>query len=180
VAGFFNRYTDLQGVTLGTPAFDATANPPRLVVPLPLRNNYEARTWGVELGASWRPSDRWRLNAAYTWLHLDAEPLDGALPENEALLEDRDAAHQVHVRSSYAVTDALTLNATVFYVGTAGDVDEYVRLDSNVAWQPRPGLTLRAGVQNALDDRHPESVKSLTTPPAEIQMSAYAQLTAEF
>jgi len=59
-------------------------------------------------------------------------------------------------------------------------VPSYLRLDAAVTWRPKKDLELTIGIQNALDDHHPEFGDSLNTVANEIPRSLFAQLVWKY
>jgi iron complex outermembrane receptor protein len=174
LAAFFNRYDRLGSVSApGLPAFDPTAVPPRVVIPVVANNQMDAETYGLELAAQWQVSEKWRLACAFTFIDLefwnseDAARFQGATPR-----------HQLHLRSYYDITRDLEFNASALYVDNlpAHDIPSYVRLDLGLTWRLNEGMSLSAGAANLLDDRHPEfSGQNSQALGAEVPRSFYVQ-----
>ena len=179
LATFINSYDRLIGSTLGSPAFDAGAVPPRVVIPSNVANTMDATTYGAELAVNWQVNDDWRLAAGYTFIELDVDGDD----DSTAFFEGGTPRHQLSVRSYYNVTRDLELNASATYVDNlpVGDVPSYVRVDLGLTWHAKPGLELTVGVRNLLDDRHLEfSDERSQSVGSEIPMSVYGQLRWQF
>jgi iron complex outermembrane receptor protein len=178
-AAFANVYDDLRSFDAGAPAFNPTAAPPRITVPIGVNNKLSGETYGFEVAANWNVTPDWRLSAAYTFitlsLHQSSDSTDAA---TQAQDEGTSPRNQVQLHSYYNLIKDLELNGSVYYVENlrTGDVPSYVRVDANVTWRPRPGLELAVGVQNALDDRHPEFGSVVNTVSSEVPRSVFAQL----
>ena len=183
LATFYNDYDDLIGSEAGAPSFQPAPAPARLVVPATAANNVTGESYGFELAANWNVTPDWRLSGSYTWLQLD---LHNGGPFDEEYLESSSPRNQVQLHSYYDVTKHLALNASAYYVETISDgagasVPSYVRLDLGMTWRPRDGMELSAGIQNVLDDRHPEFVSGNGAPnQTETPRALYAQLNWRF
>ena len=83
---------------------------------------------------------------------------------------------------AHDVTTDLELNAAAYYVETlsASGVPGYVRVDLGVTWRPRKDVELTLGVQNLLDDRHPEFGGAFEAVPTEAQRTVFGQLVVRF
>ena len=56
----------------------------------------------------------------------------------------------------------------------------YVRVDLGLTWRPKPDVELSLGVQNLLDDRHPEFGGQFATEATEMQRAIYGQFSIRF
>jgi outer membrane receptor protein involved in Fe transport len=80
------------------------------------------------------------------------------------------------------VTRDVDLNAALYYTDHIGryGIPSFVRLDANLAWRPAKGVEWIVGVQNALDDRHPEFGSPIGDQPSEVQWAAYTQVVVKW
>lgn len=150
-AAFFSRYDDLRGFRGGAITPILQPGPPFVTSPLVFDNSVEAHTYGAELAVTWRPFPNWRLGAGYTFTQVHTS-------DDVAMQAGHTPHHQFNLRSYWDVTDRLELNSALYYVDNLRSlgVPSYVRWDLQVAWRPVDEATLTLGVQNILDDRHPE------------------------
>jgi hypothetical protein len=92
----------------------------------------------------------------------------------------------VQIHSYMNVTNHIQFNASVYYAsaigagvfappGSSGDPD-FSRADFNIVWNPKPGLDLAVGVQNAFDPQHEEAPLGYTST-AEVRRAVYGQIT---
>ena len=88
----------------------------------------------------------------------------------------------MQVRSYLDVTKNLEFNAGAYYVeNLAGPgIPSYVRVDLGMTWRPQKDMELTVGVQNLLDDRHPEFGGQFGVASSEIQRTVYAQFLVRF
>ena len=180
---FYNRYDDLLSMSQQSPVFDPTQMPPRLLIPAVWANTRRAEAHGVEVAANWNVTDQWRLSASYTWLNLFVHSSSSdRSPQPESSTEDAVPRNQAQIRSYYDVTKDLEFNAAAYYVDALGGpgVPGYVRIDLGVTWRPAKDVELSLGVQNLLDDRHPEFDGQFSTQRSEMQRAVYGQLLVRF
>jgi len=176
VAGYINVYDDLTGVAAGTPTSKPTPTP-RIIVPLHLNDANSGETYGVELAARWSPVNRLHLAASYTLsvTHLHQADVAGDLGANGS------PRNQAHLLAGYELTRQLTLHAGAYYVEQTSDlVPSYIRTDVGLAYRPSENLEIGVGVQNLLDDRHPEASNSVYHTATEVPRIYYAQLTMRY
>jgi iron complex outermembrane receptor protein len=162
LATFYNDYDDL--LTLGLPAGT-------------IGNRGEANTYGVEVASTWDAADNWRLSAAYTFIRIDFDSVDGTSPEGET------PRHQFNLRSYLDITENLELNSALYYVDNIPDegADKYIRLDVGMTWRPTPNLEFAVWGQNLLDPQHFEFGDDLFEyAPQEVERSIYGQITLRF
>ncbi|MEW6071679.1 MAG: TonB-dependent receptor plug domain-containing protein [Planctomycetota bacterium] len=137
-----------------------------------IQNLGEGTAWGAEVAVDAKPSDRWSLRSAYSYIHGDYEfaPTGESLPT-----DDYHPKHVASVRSYYDVADDWELDAAVYVVegmGSRYDIAEYVRTDVRVGWHPSENLELSAGVQDLNDPDHSELLDTNL-----IRRAVYVQLT---
>ncbi len=140
-------------------------------------NRGEAETYGVEVACTWDVADNWRLSAAYTFIRIDLDSVDGTSEEGET------PRHQFNIRSALDLTDDLELNSALYYVDNVPEegADAYVRLDLGVTWRPAPNVEIAVWGQNLLDRRHFEfGDDAFQAVPLEIERSFYGQVTIRF
>jgi outer membrane receptor protein involved in Fe transport len=129
-----------------------------VVLPQVPSNRAEARAWGVEAAATWRPASAWKLALGYSHLSLEVDARDSLDPQATAS-EGFAPRHQLDVHSRLDLPRGFELDASLYLVDRlrSQDVPAYARLDAMLGWRPSPGLELRVGVQNALRPGHAES-----------------------
>ncbi|MBI4600563.1 MAG: TonB-dependent receptor [Planctomycetes bacterium] len=180
-AAFYNLYDGLQTTSAGIPFFEASPPPAHVVVPLAFGNKMEGETLGVELSVAVRATEWWKLSGGYTFLEMSLDARSSAAAGADDA-EDRSPANQAHLRSYFDLPWDLELDLLLFYVDHISGfrVPSYVRLDARLGWRPTKDLEVSVGVQNALDDRHPEFGAEPLTTPSEVEHSVYGRLTWRF
>ncbi|MBA4146726.1 MAG: TonB-dependent receptor [Verrucomicrobia bacterium] len=173
IATFFNEYDRLRSVTPGPP--------------LMIENGLEGETYGVELDATYRVTEAWRLRFGYTFLKEDIRVKPGFVDVNLGRAETSDPRHQFSIRSLLDLPKNFELDLAARYVdrlhnisgGQIGTVPGYAELDARLGWRPRKDLEFSIVGQNLLHDRHPEFGFSRPTRP-EIERSVYGKVTWRF
>jgi len=160
VATYYNRYTDLASLELGTPFVDASSG--QTVVPIVNQNLNDGRAFGVELQTEWAPLDTLRFTASYAYCDLKIDPTGQDLNGGE-LLEGATPKHQFGLRSSMDLALNLSLDLHLRHVTevkslpgfpTGEGLDEYSELDLRLAWRSVKNWELSLVGQNLLHDRH--------------------------
>jgi iron complex outermembrane recepter protein len=167
------RSVELTGVTPGVPT----------IVNATIRNGIKGESFGLEFAPRWQVTDRWQLQAAYSYLNLDLRNRPGSTDPVSALDEGSSPRHQLSLRSSLELHRDVDLDWTVRYMESLPNlgIPSYVELDARLAWRPRPNLELAVVGQNLLDNQHPEFLGTiLRTVPTEVQRGVYARLTWRF
>lgn len=156
VSAFFNQYTSLQGFDTGN-ATIVGGSSPHLVIPEQLSNDLHGDTFGVELAATWRVTDAWRLTGSYTFQQAHVTSSQPDLLGQAAYDNGASPHNQFQIHSYLDVTKNVQLNASGYFVeALAGGVPSYFRADLGAVWRIRDGLELAAGVQNMFDNQHSE------------------------
>jgi iron complex outermembrane receptor protein len=149
VATFYNRYHGLRSLE--------QANPPA-AFPLVIANGQDGESYGAELSADYRVTNRWRLVAGYTELRIHVWALPTSTDTSRGSAENHTPDRQFSLRSSTDLPGHLSLDGTVRYVGDIVNqqVPAYGEVDVRVGWQPVPRLELSVAGQNLLHDHHAE------------------------
>jgi iron complex outermembrane receptor protein len=194
VAGFYNIYDNLLSVE--TQSLTASGAPPPFpnifcfVFALPgclitgnsqFDNLGSATTYGVEASADWRVAPWWRLQGAYTFLHVDIDH-EGAAGFTVSA-NGRDPAHVVSVRSSWDIAENWEFDVWGRYVSDLPErgVENYFTFDARLGWRPFDGLELAIVGQNLFDGHHLEFTPELiNTTPTEVERSVYGKVTVTF
>jgi iron complex outermembrane receptor protein len=149
VATFYNRYYGLRSVE--------RANPLK-ALPLVIANGQDGESYGAELAADYRVTERWRLHAGYTELRIHVWAQPTSTDRSGGSTENRTPDRQFSVRSSADLSARLSLDGQVRYVGEIANqqLPAYGELDVRLAWHPATQLELSLVGQNLLHDQHAE------------------------
>jgi len=148
VAAFANRYDRLRSTEL-------VFRPAPVIV---LENLLNARTSGLEIGATAEPMSRWRVHGWYAYLSKDLSFDPGSRDVYHGTVEGDDPAHRLSLRSNLDLPHGLALDAFFRRVSQRPDpiVPAYSELDVRLGWMVRGGWELSLVGQNLLHDHHSE------------------------
>jgi iron complex outermembrane receptor protein len=184
IATFYNRYENLFTLEQATPFAEGSPPPPHLVIPLHFANQMDGETYGVEVASNLQVTDWWRLSGSYSFLRMELHPHGPPSPPGASteVAEGESPRNQAQLRSSLNLPHNLELDLFLYYVDNLPQfgVPGYLRLDARLGWRPFKRLELSIGVQNALDDRHPEFGNEIFTNHTEVQHSIYGMLVWRF
>jgi len=181
LATFYNVYGDLYTSEPGAP-IQASEPQPHLVVPAYLTNLMRGETYGAEVATHFRPAWRWRLSTSYSWLsmqmHRDRTSQDSEAEE----VEGQTPRHQFQVRSYLDLPGKLEWDSGFYWVGSLPklNVPSYGRLDTRIGRRFAERLEVSVGLQNLLDNRHPEFPPIGSLEAVEIGRSVYGKITWRF
>ena len=184
LALFFNDYKDLRIYSPQvSPYFDAENQ--ILVQDVALSNMANAQSWGAEIAVELATGRKVKWTLAYS---LTCHDYDN---DQDFELDYGFTKHQVSLRGRFDLTENLTLDAWLRYVGKTNanyvfsdsliyGIDDYATLDLRLGWKIRPDLEFFLTGQNLLQDSHLEFVQEAFSYPVEVPRSAYAGLTYKF
>jgi len=158
IAGFYNHYHDLFDEELTGPVFLEDDPPPEhFLLPAQFGNGLYGYTKGIEVAPEWRPVERWRLRAAYSFLHMNI----GKLPHSADLgtapgIVGSSPQHEAWVQSSLDLTRKLQLDLTFRYVSALPGqaVPAYSTGDARFGWRLLPYLDLSLVGTNLFQPDH--------------------------
>jgi iron complex outermembrane receptor protein len=183
LTGFYNHYNNLRSFAPGPPELETSPSPSHIIIPLRVVNEAQAHSYGIELAASWRVNDYWKLDLGYSYFNIDFDT-----PNNILLLdslENNPPNHLLSLRSLWTIRPDLNLNLWLRYsdaLGSADAIDSFVTLDARLAWQATNNLELSLIGQNLLEDSRPEGQLQFSNspPPLEIERSFFVKFSLLF
>ncbi len=148
VSVFYNVYSDLRSFEFS----------PGGGFPLTFANGMEGETWGVEAWGAYQVTRRWRLSAAFNWLHEDLRFKPGSSQIGGVQTAGDDPRYQGSLRSTMALTDRLTLDLDLRGVGAlpAPASPAYAELGARLGWAISDRVELSIRGDNLLHDHHAE------------------------
>jgi iron complex outermembrane receptor protein len=182
LTGFVNTYDNLRSYDAGTPQFLATPTP-HLIVPAGAHDRLYGESYGFEVAGRWNATDRLHLTASYSLVSIAIHTRPGGDASNVIDIEQGTPRNQAQVHVRYDVTPKLEANAAAYYVEETeprGAVPSYVRVDLGLTYHPTANADFSIGVQNLLDDRHPEAGRGIFATASEIPRTLYAQFTLRY
>ncbi|AMK79046.1 MULTISPECIES: TonB-dependent receptor plug domain-containing protein [Methylomonas] len=178
IAGFYNDYKNLRYPTQVPYYFDPT----RFVVvqPVPLGNDYKAKTYGFEVATVWQMLDWWRWDANYSLLKTDMQdtaPPFGTSPQQ-----------RVSLRSALSVSKDLDFDLWFKYVDNntsatvygMNHIKNYVTMDARLAWRPVHEVELSLVGQNLFASSHLEYQQENMVMPTLIDRGMYGKASWSF
>jgi iron complex outermembrane recepter protein len=173
LATFFNIYDDLRSTEL-SPASQPTPT-------IRFLNNLNAKTYGLEFGASFDATDSFRVTSGYSYLGKRLRMNSGHADIFGNFLEGDDPKHQFFVRTSLDMPHRVEWDSTLRFVGRlqAPGVPSYFELDARLGWNPAPRVELSLIGRNLFHNRHREF--SQASPIAEeVQRDIYGRVALRF
>jgi iron complex outermembrane recepter protein len=181
LATFYDHYGDLQTTEPGVPFFSSVPVP-HTVVPLYYANGMHGKGYGGELSVGWKPTNRWKLDAGYSFLRQIFQLNPGSQSPNSLLAAGDDPRHQFQIRSQLNLPHRTEFDTSVYYVGRLVDqsVPAYARLDLRFGWRPYESLDLDVIGQNLLAPRQLEFLNNTGIVPTFDPRRVFARLTWRF
>jgi iron complex outermembrane receptor protein len=183
VATFYNVYDRLTSLEPGLPFFETDPLPPHRVIPYYYGNLLRGETYGLETAVNFDITRRWKVHGSYSFLrvqlHRDATSRDTT---SEAA-EGNNPQHQFQLHSYLNLWRSFDLDAALYRVSSLGgrQVPGYTRIDSRLGWRIRESIEASGGVQNLLDNRHPEfNGIDVLVLPSQVRRSVYGKMIFRF
>jgi iron complex outermembrane recepter protein len=169
IAVFFNRYDSLRSEEL---RFVPT---PRLF----LENQLNARTGGVEVGATAELTRKWRIHGSYAWLRKSLTFDPGSTDPTGGRFEANDPSHLASLRSQVDLPRGFSFDAFLRYAGTrpAPRVPAYGEVDLQLGYRVSERWELSLVGQNLLHESHQEFN---FTPTIELRRGVYLRSVWRF
>src|SRR5437870_512361 len=172
VATFYSRYHGLRSLE--------QTNPPA-ATPIVIGNGQDGESYGAELTADYRVTDRWRLRAGYTELRVHIWPNPGSTDRSGGASESHTPDRQFFLNSSVDLPADLRLDAGLRAIDDISNqqVPAYAELNAKLSWQPMANVDLSLVGQNLLHRRHVEFGAPGSTR-REIERGVYGALAWHF
>jgi iron complex outermembrane receptor protein len=197
VSAYFNRYDDLRSIeritTYGPhpmfcpPGVPLPPGTPCTLTPMLFDNKLDADAYGVEVSATWNPTDFLKLIGSYTLMKVDLSVDKDSLSIGRNAYEvPQEPRHQFQIRSRLDLPWNLELDAALYYVGRVSDMGirpagdnlhDFTRVDVRLGWRPIEQLELSVVGQNLQDRRHTEYADSLMSVRSSVPRSVYGKVT---
>lgn len=182
IAAYASRYDHLLGFVIGAPYVDTSGPFPVVLIPAQARNLAKGRTHGVEISATWRPTDTWRLSGSYSSLSMrTSTPAANIIPDlNNDPGKSPRGQYQLH--SALDLPHDLEFDVALFHTTrlAVGPIPAYTRLDVRLGWRPTEHLEIALVGQNLLKDHHPEITPMVLRGQEDVPRTVFAQLRARF
>jgi iron complex outermembrane receptor protein len=136
--------------------------------------------YGTEVWGSYRATDWWRLSAGFNLQHEHFQFKPGSSQIGGTSFAANDPNHQASLRSSIDLSDSVTWDTDLRYVGKLHNpgVPDYGELDMRLGWKVTSTLDVSLSGFNLIHQRHPEfSEPGLTT---EVPRSFFVETRLRF
>ncbi|HZE88862.1 MAG TPA: TonB-dependent receptor, partial [Verrucomicrobiae bacterium] len=192
LATFYDKYADLSALEQGTPFLETTPAPVHVVLPLTFSNAMHGESYGAELAASFRATERWQLMGWYARNNVAIRPNDPTATVTPYTPSDTTPLTQYQLRSYLDLPGNFALDASVTHVDHLGVrspggpasaptppnfAPAYARFDVWLVWHHGQQFEAGFGAQDLLDGRHPEFAKSGWVNPTEVERIFSLRLT---
>jgi iron complex outermembrane receptor protein len=178
VSGFLNRHDDLLGIETGAPFVERVPSPDHAVIPFVLGNSLHGKSYGGELASVLQLADWWRVNGAYSHVHIDLTSKAASRDTTTVRsLEGSSPRHQLMLHSSMNLPAALELDWIFRAVSElpSQNVSGYATSDVRLGWRVAREVTLSLVGQNLHRPRQAEFASGGTV--SEAKRSVYGSLT---
>lgn len=147
-----------------------------------LGTRFDGHIYGLELAASWEPTERWQLLFGYSYLNANIENdnAPGVTASGARDIGLNSPSHQFHVRSYVDLPWNLEFDTALYWVGNTGRAGSYARADVRLGWQAMEHLELSIVGQNLFERSHPEISAAQAAIATEVPRSFYGKLTWSF
>ena len=155
---FLNDYDQLRTFELTGPPSLSLFPAPALVQQATADNKDHGRTYGLELAADFRPYDWWRLQGAYSFLHMNIRPDADSTDNSSAQIDEQSPMRQWTLRSSLDIRDDVDLDLWLRYVANIPTlaIDPYLTIDARLGWKINAQFDLALVGRNLLNSPHVE------------------------
>lgn len=180
IAVFWNEYDSLSATAV-------TALPPP-VVSSKFVNQGEATSRGIEVEVNFTPFDWWKIRTSYTFLSIDEDFV--GVPNATAMREENEnPEHQFNIQTFFDLPLGFEFDASLFYVdeledvtptGETDNVEQYVRLDLRLGYEPVEWLELALIGRNLTDRRHFEQSDFSLGQSTQVPRSVLGKATLRF
>jgi iron complex outermembrane receptor protein len=183
VSLFYNDYSRLRSNELGTPFVEFSPAPVHVVQPLIGGYNKKGESYGIEVAAKWDVSPEHSIQTTYSFFKLRLHAAAGSTSPSPEQQEGISPNQQASLRSSYKLTDKLTLDSSLRYVDGLPnlDINHYTDLDIQLTWEAQPDLELSLAGRNLLDGARTEYIEqNISTAHSQIERELFAKLLYRF
>lgn len=136
---------------------------------------------GLEWAGTWRPTPRWQVKAAYSFIDERSSARESSIPE----VADGDPRHQGSLRVAHQLRSNIDADLWLRYVDEVTVprtiIDAYTTLDMRLAWRPLETTELSLVGRNLLDSAQVQFLSELgDLPQIGIRRSFHLQLSVDF
>ncbi len=186
IALFYNDYDDLRSAERVPGVVNEGGNYFVSVFP---RNKGKGKAIGFELDGSIKPTKKWQLKSAYSYLKLDLDAQIGSTDTELEREQKRSPRNQFNIQSRYDISSDITFDNILYYVGGIAVSDNnsstlkipaYFRFDTHIGWQYSSNISFDLTGQNLFDNSHTEFSGAIWTEPIKVGRTIYGKITLKF
>jgi iron complex outermembrane recepter protein len=174
VAGFHNKYNDLQSLGETSLSIENSPPPQHFLVSVPFANGIMGSSNGGEIAPDWKATRWMELRAAYSYTSLNfVDRATHAKSSDISSYEDSSPHNEVTGQAFVNLPKGFQLSPAYRYVGAvpAQLTPSYQTMDARLAWRFRKNFELSFTGQNLFQPRHPEFGSVL------VERGGYGQIT---
>ncbi len=177
IAAFYSDYDELRSI-------EFSQFPPP-VLALTFDNRLKGDSVGLEISTKALLADDWRLQLIYTYLDVNLDLVEDSMDQQSKSEERSSPSHQFSIWSFTEISDSLSLNTGIRYVGEiespAPGADSYTSVDIHLDWRVNPNLRLSLVGQNLADNHHQEFQPDfIVIQSTEVEQRFYAKASWRF
>jgi iron complex outermembrane recepter protein len=174
VAGFHNKYNDLQSFGAASLSIENSPPPQHILISVPFVNGIMGSSNGGEIAPDWKVTRWMELRAGYSYTSLNlVDRATHAKSSDISSYEGSSPHNEVTGQTFFSLPKQLTLSPTYRYVGSvpAQLTGSYQTMDARIAWRFTKNFELSFTGQNLFQPRHPEFGSVL------VERGGYGQIT---
>lgn len=181
LAGFFNIYDHLVSGEAGAPSLSFYPDF-HIVQPFVAGNMMRGETHGLELSATWKPIERWKIAGSYSWLDMRLQLLPGSTDTTSVEFEHESPQHQFQLHSYLDLPHRFELDAALYFTSSlpAWNISPYARLDIRAGRRIGEHVEISVAGQNLLSSSHLEAISESELPATFIHRSVDARIVWRF
>jgi iron complex outermembrane receptor protein len=181
LVGFYDVYSHLETAELGVPSVVYT---PELYIvePYVAGNKMAGTSHGLELSASWKVLERWKLTGSYSWLDMQLHLLPGSTDNTSLAYAGESPRHQFQIHSFLDLPHKLELDTSLYFTSSlpTWNIAPYTRLDIRAGWRWNEHFEFSLVGQNLSSRKHLEAMAESELPPTSIPRSFFGRITWRF
>jgi iron complex outermembrane recepter protein len=174
VAGFHNKYNDLQSLGAASLSIEGSPPPQHILVSVPFANGIMGSGTGGEIAPDWKATRWMELRAGYSYTSLNfVDRATHAKSSDISSYEDSSPHNEVTGQAFFSLPKQFNFSPTYRYVGAvpAQLTGSYQTMDARIAWRFTKNFELSFTGQNLFQPRHPEFGSVL------VERGGYGQIT---
>jgi len=178
---FWSNYRRLQTEEPGTP-YLVSSPTPYLLIPLYFESKAHAHDYGGEIFGTWTATNRWKIVAGYTQLHMNVNRDPSSQDTTVERTPGYSPQHQYQIRSLLNPWARWEWDTTFAYSGRLAEdgIPGIARLDTRIGWHPGEKIEFSLVGQNLLSPGHLEFIATEAAVSTLVQRSVFGKVTWRF